>query len=95
VAEEGSFELRVLVDPSSLDEYQDTAGRDRVEEPLVSFYASAGRFEYDRDIGTDLSVTWTAERLEEGQVEAQLFVVVRDLRGGQVAAGPMTVPLLL
>ncbi|HOX42236.1 MAG TPA: hypothetical protein PK668_01500 [Myxococcota bacterium] len=88
------LELRVLVDEDSLDAYLDEAGIARTEEPLVSFYATAGRFAWDRDVGTDVRVTWRAEELLPGQTEVALWFVIRDLRGGQAVSGPYLLPLL-
>jgi hypothetical protein len=93
VAAEGQVKVRVRVDPGSLDDYVDSAGRQRTEEALVSFFATAGRFEYDRESGTDVTGTWTAEQLLEGQERAAVYVVARDLRGGQTLAGPYYVPI--
>jgi hypothetical protein len=86
--------IRVLVDPASMDRFIDEAGRERLEEPIISFYATAGRFEDDLGAGLDLSVPWRAEQLEPGQRVAELYVVVRDLRGGQAVAGPIAIPIL-
>lgn len=93
VAQDGQVRVRVRVDPGSLDDFVDSAGRQRTEEALVSFFATAGRFEYDRESGTDVTGTWTAEQLLEGQDRAAIHVVVRDLRGGQTHAGPFYVPI--
>ena len=88
-----SVEVRVRVDPASLDAYQGPAGGWQVEEPLVSFYASAGRFQFDSAVGTDVTVRWRAEKLDPGVNQADFYVVVRDLRGGQAVFGPWSVPL--
>lgn len=85
--------LRVEVDPSSLDRFVDEAGRDRTEEPLLSFYATAGRFEADRLAGASTENEWRAEELEAGATESWIYVVARDQRGGQTVAGPYTVPI--
>jgi hypothetical protein len=85
--------LRVLTDETSMDPFVDEAGRQRVEEPLVSFYTTAGRLGSDREAGADARTTLRLEQLEPGQTEARLYVVVRDLRGGQAAAGPFVVPI--
>jgi hypothetical protein len=86
--------IRVLVDPASMDSFIDEAGRERLEEPIISFFATAGRFEDDLGAGLDVSVSWRAEQLEPGQDVAGLYVVVRDLRGGQAVAGPIAIPIL-
>lgn len=85
--------VRVVVDPTSIDSFTDASGRSRVEEPIISFFATAGRFEHDREAGQDVSVSWRAEELEPGQREAALYIVARDLRGGQAVAGPFTIPI--
>ncbi len=50
--------------------------------------------DYDRAVGADVSVPWVASELEDGQTQAEIYVVVRDLRGGQAVAGPFIVPIL-
>ena len=93
--EEGEkLALAVTVLEASLDEYVDAAGRDRVEEPIFSFFATAGRFESRHLAGTEVEVEWKANDLEDDEVSADLYVVVRDLRGGQVVLGPYTIPIL-
>ena len=94
VAEGDEIEVRVMTDPASLDSYQDESGRDLTEEAIISVFATAGRFDYDRAVGTDVAVPWVASELEDGQTQAQIYVVVRDLRGGQTVAGPFPVPIL-
>jgi hypothetical protein len=88
-----SAELRVQVDPQSLDTYADAAGRSRLEEPVVFFYTTAGRFSASLQSGTDVGVQLKLEQLEPGDDVALLYVVVRDGRGGQTAAGPFTVEI--
>lgn len=85
--------MRVVVDPSSLDLYTDAAGRERTEEVATQVFATAGRFQYDGESGADSTSVWKAESLEDGQTEARLYVVVRDLRGGQAVAGPFTLSI--
>ncbi len=85
--------VEVLVDASSLDEYEDEAGRKKREAAVVSFYADAGSFQYDRLEGTEVTSEWTAGKLPDGSGQVRLFVVVRDLRGGQAPAGPFLVQI--
>lgn len=87
--------LRVLVEPSSLDEYVDGNGQTRTEDPVVSIYATAGGFSGDRTSGLDDSVEWTVESegLAPGANEARLYFVVRDLRGGESVSGPYLVAI--
>jgi hypothetical protein len=92
---EGEEALMVVrIDPDSLDPYEDQAGRSRTEEAMLSFYTTAGRFEFDRLIGEEASIVWKAEKLEPGQTQADIWVVARDLRGGQAVFGPAYVPLI-
>ncbi len=93
-AREEKRTLRVTVDPDSLDPYQDSAGGEREESPIVSFYATTGELQYARRSGTEAEVRWTAPDEEEEATQALLYVVARDLRGGQALAGPFTIPLL-
>jgi hypothetical protein len=94
LTEGAELEVTVRVDPDSLDPYLDEAGVERVEQPLVSFYATAGRFAYDRDVGSEVRVTYRAEPLLEGETEAALWFGLRDLRGGQAVSGPYRLPLV-
>ncbi len=94
VAENVEVEFRVRIDPDSLDNFIDDSGRSRTEEVIVSFYTSAGRFEFDRSSGVDISQKWEAKKLEPGQTRADVYLVARDLRGGQAVFGPVFVPLL-
>jgi hypothetical protein len=94
VAEGEKARIRVRVDPDSLDLFVDEAGRSRTEEAIISLYTTAGRFEFDRIAGEDAEVSWEARKLEPGQTQADIYVVARDLRGGQAVFGPVFVPLL-
>ena len=88
VAEGERREVRVVVRAESLAQYVDDAGRERVEEAIVSFYASDGRFDDDRTAGRDTVNRWEASPLRPETREVRFWVVVRDLRGGQAIAGP-------
>jgi len=100
------IELSVVVDESSLQPYVDNVGRDRVEEALVSFYATKGRFEVERRIGVDVTNTLSfysenqagelelllpPEGLTDTDTSMTVYVVIRDGRGGQSVAGPYVV----
>ncbi|MGC4117839.1 MAG: hypothetical protein QM765_25450 [Myxococcales bacterium] len=87
--------LRIQVDPASLDRYVDGNGQEHTEDPVVSLYTTAGSFSGDRTSGTDDAVEWTVESkgLAPGVSEAQLYFVVRDLRGGESVSGPYFVTL--
>ncbi len=87
------LQVEVDVDPASLDRYVDATGQERVEEPVVSFYASAGRFDGDRSAGQKGALTWRAEELAPDTEEVRFYLVVRDLRGGQSVAGAYVVGL--
>jgi len=93
VAEDGRLEVGVLVDAESLDAYEDVDGTDLVEEPIVSFFATAGRFDRQQKAGADVTTTWTAKELADGDSAATFWVLVLDLRGGQAVAGPFLVPI--
>jgi hypothetical protein len=62
-----------------------------LEGSVISFYATAGRFDYDRAIGPDGSAKLEGKELAPGVTAAQIWVVARDLRGGQAVAGPFDV----
>jgi hypothetical protein len=64
------------------------------ETMTVSFFTTAGRFEFDRQTGIDVSVDLEAIDLAPlpADAGAQVWVVARDLRGGQAVLGPFTVP---
>jgi hypothetical protein len=94
VATGAAVAVRVTVDPASLDTFTDVDGSSRTEEAVVSLYGTAGRFDQDRGVGTDSTVTWKAEKLLPEDTEALVYVVARDLRGGQTVAGPYRLPIL-
>jgi hypothetical protein len=93
VAVGAEVSIRVTVDPASLDTFTDVDGSARAEAAITSLYATAGRFDADRGVGTDATVAWKAEKLEGGETEALVYAVARDLRGGQTVAGPYRIPL--
>lgn len=84
--------IAVSIDPASFQTYDDGTGRAVTEQVVVSFYTSAGRFPdgEDRDEGPTARTTLELRELE-GEAEAALYVVARDLRGGQAIAGPFRV----
>ncbi len=86
-------EVTAVLDPLSAQPYLGAAGQPLVESLVVSFYATAGRFDFDRALGPVARVKLRAEKLEPGQVEAQVWAVARDLRGGETVAGPFRVPI--
>lgn len=58
-----------------------------LEDSVISFFTTAGRFDYDRALGPDGSVKLEGKELA-GPGPAQIWVVARDLRGGQAVKGP-------
>ena len=99
----------VEVDESSLQPYVDIAGRDRMEEAMVSFYASKGVWEADRRLGANVENTldfYSEDKdgkqvlleppagLADDDTALTVYAVVRDGRGGQTVAGPFTVELV-
>lgn len=89
----GGVPVRVRIDPASVQTYVDGAGRTLSESIVVFFYATAGRFDAERATGPEALVRFEANELEPGQVEAEVWAVARDLRGGQVAAGPFRIAI--
>jgi hypothetical protein len=96
LAEGGRVPVRVQIDPASVQAYVDAAGRTVQETMTVSYFTTAGRFEFDRQTGVDVSVDLQAIDLAPlpADAGAQVWVVARDLRGGQAVLGPFTVPFL-
>jgi hypothetical protein len=89
-----SVSLDVAIDPASFQPYP--AGTDRtVEETIVvSFFTTAGRFKYEYG-STTVAAPSTGTVLEAKELgaatEALVWVVARDLRGGEAVQGPITV----
>lgn len=82
----------VLVDVSGAQTYVE-GGRTLTEQLVVSFYTTAGRFDFDFANGPAASVTLKRESVAAGTVEAQVWAVARDLRGGETVVGPFAVPV--
>jgi hypothetical protein len=93
VGQDQEVEVEVHLDPQSLDTFVDEAGRLRTEEAIVSFFASTGRFEDDLGAGLEVKTTWKVEEVDPVEDRAVVYVVVRDLRGGQTVFGPVEIPL--
>jgi hypothetical protein len=87
LASGATLEVRVVLTPESAQTYVD-AGRTLTEQLVVSFYTTAGRFDYDWANGPDASVKLKGEELSSGTTEGRLWVVARDLRGGETVGGP-------
>lgn len=60
------------------------------EDSVISFFTTAGRFDYDRALGPDGSVQLEGKELAGANSPAEIWVVARDLRGGQAIAGPFS-----
>jgi hypothetical protein len=85
----GEVEVRALLDPP--EPYLDPAGRPISETLVVSFFTTAGRFDYDRAFGPDARVKLQGEKLPPLPFDAELWAVARDLRGGEAIAGPIPI----
>jgi hypothetical protein len=94
VPEGGEAPVHVRIDPASVQTYVDASGRSVQETMTVSYFTTAGRFQYDRQTGIDVSVDLQAVDLAPlpADAESRVWVVARDLRGGQAVLGPFTVP---
>jgi hypothetical protein len=91
LARDGALPVHVVVDPASAQPYLDAAGVARVETITVSYFSTAGRFADERSTGLDVSVDLQGKDLGAADVSADVWVAVRDLRGGQALAGPFRV----
>jgi hypothetical protein len=85
--------IDVAIDPSSFQPY--AVGERTVDETIVvNFFTTAGRFKYPSGQATSAAPA-TSALLEAkelgGATEALVWVVARDLRGGEAVAGPLTV----
>ncbi|HEY7725598.1 MAG TPA: hypothetical protein VH880_09705 [Anaeromyxobacteraceae bacterium] len=87
----GGVEVRVWTDPG--EGYVDALGRPLQESIVVSFYATAGRFDAARASGPEGAATLQHEEVPPGAARALVWVVARDLRGGAAVAGPFAVPI--
>ncbi len=90
LARGGTLDVAVLLTPDSAQTYVE-GGRTLTEQLVVSFYSTAGRFDYDWANGPDATVKLKGEDLVVGTAEAQVWVVARDLRGGETVGGPYRV----
>jgi hypothetical protein len=88
-----SLEIRVLIDPASAESYVDASGTTLQESIVVSYYTTAGRFDYDRASGPDARVSLNWDQIPPITSEADVWVAARDLRGGETVAGPFKVPV--
>ena len=84
--------LTVDVDLSSLESYTDTDGRVRDEEATLTWYSSVGKFDLPVTFGTDHDTTLSIPKTLEDMQEVDIFVVIRDGRGG-TAFESTTIPI--
>jgi hypothetical protein len=89
-----SVPVDVRIDPSSFQPYPAGTDRTALETVIVSYFTTAGRFTDERDqatveaptVGTSLEATDLG-----GARDAWVWVVARDLRGGEAVYGPFQV----
>ena len=84
--------LSVDVDLASLESYTDTGGRVRDEEATLTWYSSVGKFDLPVTFGTDHDTTLSLPKTLEGIDVVDIFVVIRDGRGG-TAFESTTIPI--
>ncbi len=96
----GALTIQVRLDPASAQTFVDDTGVAVQETLVLSFFTTAGRFDFDR-----ANVSPAADGALVGQVkleyedigaddqEARLWVVATDLRGGATVQGPFAVPI--
>ena len=95
------LEVRVQLEPGAAQHYVDDTGATLQETLVVSFFTTAGRFDFDRsnvDLaaanGPEARVKLKHEQLGPSDTQAEVWVVATDLRGGETAEGPFKVPIL-
>jgi hypothetical protein len=89
----GRLDVTVDVDPASIQTYDDGAGRLLTESVVISFFTTAGRFTSERGEAPRATTVLEAEHLPADATEAVLWVIGRDLRGGQAWDGPYRVTI--
>ncbi len=87
------LEFHVQLSPASVQSFVDDAGRTIQETLVVSFFTTAGRFDFDRASGPDARVKLKYDHIAPSDGDAQLWAVATDLRGGETVRGPFTVPI--
>lgn len=80
-------ELDVVAQVGPAETYLDPAGRPVQEQLVVSFFTTAGRFDYDRALGPEARVKLKYEKITTAPDTAKVWAVARDLRGGEAAIG--------
>lgn len=86
----GVLELSAALAPGSAQPYRDALGQPQVESPIVSWYTTNGRFDFDRASGPEYRVQLKYDAVVPGRT-AELYAVARDLRGGETVVGPYLV----
>jgi hypothetical protein len=89
----GRLELAVEIDPASVQTYVDGTGRTVQESVVVSFFTTAGRFTEERGEAPRATTVLEAEALPADATEAEVWIVARDLRGGQAWDGPYRISI--
>lgn len=90
----GAIPVTVAIDPASFQPYPAGTDRTALETVIVSYFTTAGRFTDERDQATvDAPVVGTSLEATDlgGARDAWIWVVARDLRGGEAVAGPFPV----
>ncbi|HEX9051080.1 MAG TPA: hypothetical protein VF841_11155 [Anaeromyxobacter sp.] len=88
-----TLDVEVLLAPGSAQTYVE-GDRTLTEQLVVSFYTTAGRFDYDWANGPDAKVKLEGKDLAAGTAAATVWVVARDLRGGETVAGPIALSVV-
>lgn len=87
LARGAKVEICAQLSADSVQRYQDALGRTIPETLVISFYTTAGRFDFDRANGPVGCVELEAKDLPSGPVTAGVWAVARDLRGGAAVTG--------
>jgi hypothetical protein len=91
-----SLAITAAIDPASVDTYHDAVGSQLTESVVVSFFTTAGRFSVERGLDPLAATELQAIDLPPAAVPpvplaALVWVVARDLRGGEAVKGPYQV----
>jgi hypothetical protein len=84
--------VRVRLEAASAQRYVDASGRAVTESLVVSFFSTAGEWDADRADGPDARRELELKDLGDAAA-VTVWVVARDLRGGEAVAGPFTIPI--
>jgi hypothetical protein len=90
----GSVRLDVAIDPTSFQSYPGSLDRTLTETVAISFFTTAGRFQYGSGLATSVApATFTVLDAKDlgGATSALVWAVARDGRGGEAVAGPLPV----